>query len=57
MKNLRKTVVFALLVVVILVAAVAPAAARKVNEYEGQHRIAAEGDPSQWSLVGDPSQW
>jgi hypothetical protein len=25
---------------------------RKVNEYEGQHRLAAAGDPSQWGLAG-----
>ena len=24
---------------------------RKVNEYEGQHRLAAAGDPSQWGLT------
>jgi hypothetical protein len=24
---------------------------RKVNEYEGQHRLAAAGDPSQWGLA------
>ena len=25
---------------------------RKVNEYEGQHRLAVAGDPSQWGLAG-----
>ena len=24
---------------------------RKVNEYEGQHRLAAGGDPSQWGIA------
>jgi hypothetical protein len=24
---------------------------RKVNEYEGQHRLAVAGDPSQWGLA------
>ena len=28
---------------------------RHVNEYEGQHRLAAAGDPSQWGLASkDP---
>jgi hypothetical protein len=47
MNKLRKTVLLAVLVVVVLAAIASPALARKVNEYEGQH-IAAEGDPSQW---------
>ncbi len=47
MNKLRTTVVLALLLIAILVVTVAPAAA-KVNEYEGQHRVAAAGDPSQW---------
>jgi hypothetical protein len=47
MNKMRKTVLLVVLVVVVLAAIAAPAAARKVNEYEGQH-IAAEGDPSQW---------
>ena len=47
MNKLQKTVLAVSLAILILVATVAPAAARKVNEYEGQH-IAAEGDPSQW---------
>jgi hypothetical protein len=25
---------------------------RHVNEYEGQHRLAAAGDPSQWGVAG-----
>ena len=37
MNKLRMTVILALLVVAILVASVAPAAAKHVNEYEGQH--------------------
>ncbi len=28
-----------------------PDLTRKVNEYEGQHRLAA-GDPSQWGIAG-----
>ncbi len=47
MNKLRTTVVLALLLIAILVVTVAPAAA-KVNEYEGQHRVAVVGDPSQW---------
>ena len=47
MNKLHVTVLLALLVIAILVATVAPAAA-KVNEYEGQHRVAVVGDPSQW---------
>lgn len=46
MNKLRKTVLLAVLVVVVLAAIASPALA-KVNEYEGQH-ITAEGDPSQW---------
>ncbi|MBZ0288594.1 MAG: hypothetical protein K8I30_13335 [Anaerolineae bacterium] len=55
MNKLRKTVLLAVLVVVILAAIASPALARKVNEYEGQH-ITAEGDPSQWGwphIVGE----
>lgn len=47
MNKLQKTILAVSLAIVILVATVVPAVA-KVNEYEGQHRIAAEGDPSQW---------
>ena len=47
MNKLRTTIILALLLIAILVTAVAPASA-KVNEYEGQHRIAVAGDPSQW---------
>ena len=46
MNQFRTTVILALLLIAILVATVAPAAA-KINEYEGQH-ITAAGDPSQW---------
>ena len=46
MNKFRSTVILALLLIAILVATVAPAAA-KVNEYEGQH-ITVAGDPSQW---------
>jgi hypothetical protein len=46
MNKLRKTVLLAVLVVVVLAAIVVPAMA-KVNEYEGQH-VTAQGDPSQW---------
>jgi hypothetical protein len=31
---------------------VTPNLARKVNEYEGQHRLGVAGDPSQWGLAG-----
>ncbi len=37
MKKLRTAAVLALLVIAILVVTVAPAAAKHVNEYEGQH--------------------
>lgn len=47
MNKLRKTVLLAVLVVVVLAAIASPALARNVNEYEGSH-ITAEGDPSQW---------
>lgn len=47
MNKFRTTVILALLLIAMLVATVAPAAA-KVNEYEGQHRVTASGDPSQW---------
>jgi uncharacterized protein YggE len=46
MNKFRTTVVLALLLITILVATVAPAAA-KINEYEGQH-VTVAGDPSQW---------
>ncbi len=46
MNNLRKIVLLAVLVIVVLSAFVVPASA-KVNEYEGQH-ITSQGDPSQW---------
>jgi hypothetical protein len=45
MKKLRNLIVAALMLTSIMIATVAPASA-KVNEYEGQHRVA--GDPSQW---------
>ena len=44
--KLQKTVLAVSLAIVILVATIAPAAARKVNEYEGQH-IVAVSDPGQ----------
>ena len=37
MNKLRTTLMLALLVIAILVVTVAPAAAKHVNEYEGQH--------------------
>jgi hypothetical protein len=46
MNKLRKIVLLAVLVVVVLAAFVVPALA-KANEYEGQH-VAVQGDPSQW---------
>jgi hypothetical protein len=46
MNKLRKTVLLAVLVVVVLAALAVPAMA-KVNEYEGQH-VTVQGDPSQW---------
>ena len=30
---------------------VSPTLTRHVNEYEGQHRLTAAGDPSQWGLA------
>jgi hypothetical protein len=49
MNKFRSILIMALLLTILLVAAVAPAAA-KVNEYEGQHSVIqpVEGDPSQW---------
>ena len=30
---------------------------RKVNEYEGQHRLAGAGAPSRWGLAAGKSWW
>jgi hypothetical protein len=47
MKKLRNIVFLALLGLTLLLSKATPTAA-KVNEYEGQHRVAFAGDPSQW---------
>jgi hypothetical protein len=47
MNKVRYIVFLALFGLALLVSNAAPAAA-KVNEYEGQHRVAVAGDPSQW---------
>jgi hypothetical protein len=47
MNKLRVLLLLVLTAITVVVSNVAPAAAR-VNEYEGQHRVAIAGDPSQW---------
>ena len=48
MNKVRMTVFAALLVIAVFVSNYSVTASRKVNEYEGQHRVAEAGDPSQW---------
>jgi hypothetical protein len=36
---------------------VTPNLTRKVNEYEGQHRLGVAGDPSQWGLSGQDPEY
>jgi hypothetical protein len=59
MNKLRMTVFAALLVIAILVSNFSASAGRKVNEYEGQHRVAENEYEGQHRVAqaGDPSQW
>jgi hypothetical protein len=47
MNKLRLLLLLVLMAITVVVSNVVPVAA-KVNEYEGQHRVAVAGDPSQW---------
>jgi hypothetical protein len=59
MNKIKKTILLALLATSVFLAKDATLS-RKVNEYEGQHRIAKVNEyEGQYrvALAGDPSQW
>ena len=59
MNKIQKTILLGLMAATVLLAKDAPLS-RKVNEYEGQHRIAKVNEyegQHRVALAGDPSQW